>query len=59
MCGPPALSTGYLKPYRLASNSPSTFTMVEVGTTAWHFTAAKLTLESACICRILVKMKHY
>ena len=59
MCGPPALSTGYQIPYRLASNSPSTFTMVEVGTTVRHFTAAKLTLESACIFRLLVKMKHH
>ena len=59
MCGPPALSTGYQIPYRLASNSTSMFTMVEVGTTVRHFTATKLNLESACIFRLLVKMKHH
>ena len=59
MCGPPALSTGHRTPYRLARNNPITFTMVEVGTTVRHFTAAKLTLELACIFRLLVKMKHH
>ena len=43
MCGPPALPTGYQIPYCLASNSPSTFTMVA--------------LESAYIFRLLAKMK--
>ena len=59
MCGPPALSTGYQIPYHLASNNPSTFTMVEVGTTVRHCTAAKLTLGLPCIFRLLVKMKHH
>ena len=59
MCGPPALSTGYQIPYRLASNSPSTFTTVDLGTTVRQFTAAKMTLEKACIFRLLVKMKHH
>ena len=59
MCGPPALSTGYQIPYRLASNSNRTFTTVEVGTTVRQFTAAKLTMESACIFRLLVKVKHH
>ena len=59
MCGPPALSTGYQIPYRLASKSPSTFTSVEVGTTVRQFTAAKLALESAYIFRLLAKMKHH
>ena len=59
MCGPPDLSTGYQIPYHLASNSPSTFTTVEFWTTVRHFTAAKLTLELACIFRLLVKMKHH
>ena len=59
MCGPPALSTGYQIPYRLASNNPITFTMVEVGTLVRQFTAAKLTLESAYIFSLLAKTKHH
>ena len=59
MCGPPALSTGYQIPYRLASNSSSTFTMVEVGTMVRQFTAAKLTLVSAYIFSLLAKTKHH
>ena len=53
------LVTGYQIPYRLASNNPSTFTMVEVGTTVRQFTAAKLTLELAYIFRLLAQTKHH
>ena len=49
----------YQIPYCLASNSPSTFTTVEVGTTVRQFTAAKLTLELAYIFRLLAKTKYH
>ena len=39
-------------PLSPGQQQPRTFTMVEEGTTVRNFTAAKLTLESACIFRL-------